>query len=402
MTDYSQHKTAVVAFSGGLDTSFLVPFSRKEYGFERIITCCVDTGGFPPEEQQRIADRAKEVGADEHIYVNAEQQFYEDVLKYMIYGNVTRDGYPMCVGSERLVQASEALRICQEKGATVLLHGSTGAGNDQYRFDSVIHVSGQGEILSVAPVREFNVERADSMAFLAERGIGVSEKAKYSYNVGLWGVSIGGEETHKATGLIPEEAWTSQPDPDAKPMNITLHFEQGNLTKLESSEGSSTDPVEIIKLCGNFGTRYGIGRHYHIGTSIPGKKGRLAYESPAADMIYTAHHELEKVTLTNAQIFGKRTVSDEFGRFVHEAKIMDPYVDDLKAFLKSTQRRVSGSVELGLAPFHITHASATSPHNLLEAKGASYGETSQFYTGPEAEAAAKLHSFETRIWHAKG
>ncbi len=393
-------KIGVIAFSGGLDTSFLVPYCREKYDLDKIITCAVDTGGFSDEEIQRIADRSVEVGADEHVYINAEQEFYDSIIKYMIYGNITRDGYPMSVGTERLIQAKKVLETCLDKGATAFIHGSTGAGNDQYRFDTVIHVLGQGKVEIITPVRQDNVMRETSMAYLRERQITVSEKARYSYNVGLWGVSIGGDETHNSTGLVPEEAWYSHPKDGLDEMILELSFDKGEVNKLKTNGETVTGAVNIIKKLAAIGNDLAIGRHYYTGTSIPGKKGRLAYESPAADIIYAAHNTLEQITLSSEQIFTKKSLGDKFGRFIHEAKMFDPIVDDLRAFLHSTQRRVTGTTSITLAPYHIKHITADSPNNLLGLKGAVYGETSSDYTGDDARSAAKLYGFEQKLWNA--
>ncbi len=396
----NQAKTGVIAFSGGLDTSFLVPFAKDRYGIERIITCCVDTGGFSKVDRQKIADRAVEVGSDQHVFVAAEQEFYDDILKYMIFGNITRDGYPMCVGSERLVQARKAMEVALAEGGDYVFHGSTGAGNDQYRFDCVIHVLGQGRVKTVAPIREHNIGREQSAAFLREHGLSVPSKSKYSYNVGLWGVSIGGEETHDSWSLIPEDVWYSQPQETGK-CEIEINFEQGQPQRLTVADDVFEGPVAIIKSLTEIGNRYGIGRHYYTGTSIPGKKGRLAYESPAADILYAAHRCLEQITLSSSQIFGKQSLANDFGRLVHEAKMFDPYLEDLKAFLQSTQRRVTGRVSVALERGKIGHVRADSPHNLLTAEGARYGEVSEFYSGTDAEGAAKLHSFEQCVWKSR-
>lgn len=392
--------TALIAFSGGLDTSFLVPFSREKYGFEKVITCTVNTGGFDDTEIDRIAGRSKEVGADEHITIDAQKEFYEQTIRFLIYGNVSRDGYPLCVGSERLIQGQKALEICQQRGIQCFLHGSTGAGNDQYRLDLVAHVLGRGKIKCIAPIREFSVARETSTEFLKKKAIEVSKRnTDYSYNAGLWGVSIGGKETHASTTLIPEAAWYSQPEANIQDASIKLEFHQGDVCKLESPWGNATEPVEIIKLLAKIGGKYAIGRHYHIGTSIPGKKGRLAYESPAADIIYQAHHNLEKITLTQLQISGKKPLAEEFGRLIHEARFFDPYLTDLCAFLKSTQRRVTGTSEIFLTKGHIKAVTSDSPYNLLGIKGATYGETASAYSGEEAQGACKLHSFEQQLYH---
>ena len=401
-------KTGVVAFSGGLDTSFLVPFARDQYGVERIITCAVDTGGFDAKEKARIAARSKEVGADGHVLVEASRAYYAQILRYLIFGNVTRDGYPLCVGAERLIQAHECLLVAKENGADAFFHGSTGAGNDQYRFDVAAQVLGQASgkgagdnasIQCVAPVREHGITRERSTAFLKERGVEVQAKnTNYSYNVGLWGVSIGGKETLTSEGLIPDDVWYSQPDPAATSATIKISFEKGELVALSAKERSLTDPVEIIRELTKIGNAFGLGRHYHVGTSVPGKKGRLAYESPAADLIYAAHSTLEKHVLTQSQIAAKKPLAEEFGRLIHEAKVFEPLLQDIKAFLESSQSRVTGTSTLHLAPGRITAVTAKTPFDLLGAGGAVYGETAEAYSGVDAAGAARLHGFEQALY----
>ena len=399
-------KTGLIAFSGGLDTSFLVPFAREQYGMDRIITCAVDTGGFDEAEKARIAARSKEVGADDHVLIEAADEYYDQIIKYLIFGNVSRDGYPLCVGAERLVQAQKCLETARAKGVDAFFHGSTGAGNDQYRFDVAAQVLGQAsadgknkEIDCIAPVREHGVTRECSTAFLKEHGIEVHAKnTNYSYNVGLWGVSIGGKETLTSDGLIPEDVWYSQPRGDASPIVVDLEFAQGELVKMKTPDGSITDPVSIIRKLTELGNAFGLGRHYHIGTSVPGKKGRLAYESPAADIIYAAHRAFEKHVLTQAQISAKKPLAEEFGRLVHEAKIFEPLLDDIKAFLVSSQARVTGTASVHLASGRITAVTIQSPFDLLGAAGATYGETAEAYSAEDAAGAAKLHGFEQALY----
>jgi len=396
-------KRALVAFSGGLDTSFLVSFCKERYGFDHVTTCTVDTGGFSREELDKIKERAYEVGADDHVVLDASAEFYHSILKYLIYGNVTRDGYPLCVSSERLTQGKCALELCVQKGIRSFVHGCTGAGNDQYRFDLVAQVLGKGEIESIAPIRELGISRQDSTEFLQKKGIAVSKRSTdYSYNPGLWGVSIGGAETHSSTSLLPEEAWYSRVDPSSTGAVVLLRFEEGELTSLSFNGTETKDPVECIRLLSKIGGGLGIGRHYHVGTSIPGKKGRIAYESPAADILYEAHRTLEKITLTGLQIAGKKGIAEEYGRLLHEARFLDPYFQDLAAFLKSTQKRVTGVCTVYLERGYIKAVTVDSPFNLAAAKGAVYGESSSAYTGSEAAGACKLHAFEQMIYHSVG
>ena len=392
---------AVVAFSGGLDTSFLVPYCREAYGMDEVITCTVNTGGFSPEEATQIVARSKEVGADRHVYIEAAESYYQQIIKFLIYGNVSRDGYPLCVSSERLIIAQEALKICNEANADFFVHGSTGAGNDQYRFDVAAQVLGLGKVQCKAPVREFGITRQFSTDYLRSKGVTVTEKSTaYSYNPGLWGVSIGGKETLIADGLIPDSAWYSQPNPTATEQRLTLHFSQGALVKLEEANQTTEGAVAIIQRLANIGNGFGIGRHYHVGTSVPGKKGRLAYESPAADIIYEAHRTLEKLVLSQAQISGKKPLAESFGQLVHEAKMFDPYLEDIKTFLLSTQRRVTGTCRITLATGYIKSVTAQSPFDLLGVKGSTYGEVSSAYTGADAAGSALLHGYEQRLYHS--
>lgn len=394
---------AVIAFSGGLDTSFLVPYCREAYGVTEVTTCVVNTGGFSPEEVQKIAARSKEVGANHHIYRDGAQDYYEQIIKYLIYGNVSRDGYPLCVSSERLIIAQKALELCREVGASFFIHGSTGAGNDQYRFDVAAQVLGDGKVQCKAPVREFGITRSFSADYLRKHGATVTEKTtSYSYNPGLWGVSIGGKETLVSDGLIPDDAWYSQPDATAREAVLSLSFTKGELSALSYGDEKITDPIAIIRRLTDIGNAFGLGRHYHVGTSVPGKKGRLAYESPAADIIYEAHRTLEKITLSQAQINGKKAMADMFGQLVHEAKMFDPYLADIKAFLRSTQRRVTGTCRVVLAPHYIKAVTAQSPYDLLAIKGSTYGEVSSAYTGADAAGSALLHGYEQRLYRSLG
>lgn len=398
MSSGDKQKTAIVAFSGGLDTSMLVPYMREEYALDRVITCVVDTGGMDDAEKEKVAARSVEVKADEHVYVDGADAFYSEIIKYLIFGNVTRDGYPLCVGAERLIQARETIAVAKARGIGLVANGCTGAGNDQYRFDLVAHVMGEG-IASIAPIREHNIKREFSQKFLRDRGITVSEKAKYSYNPGLWGVSIGGDETHSSSGLIPESAWYSPLNPDITSAQVKIRFEQGEPVALDAGNEKVEGPLNVIRALANIGSGLGIGRHYHVGTSIPGKKGRIAYESPAADILYEAHRTLEKHTLSQGQIFVKQNLANEFGRLIHEAKFFDPLLDDLRAFLTSTQARVTGECTVYLKPRVIDAVTVKADYDLLEGAGSVYGEFADFYDPRDAEGSAKLHAYEQYLHH---
>ncbi len=398
--------TAIVAFSGGLDTSMLVPYMRDKHGVKTVITCIVDTGGLSQAECDGVAARAQEVGSSEHIYINASESFYDEIIKYLIFGNVSRDGYPLCVGSERLIQAREVVKTARAKGVDVVVHGSTGAGNDQYRFDLVAYVLGQADpergyntIKTIAPVREDGLKREFSQQYLRDRQITVPEKSAYSYNVGLWGVSIGGKETHTSEGLLPESAWYSQINPAVQSRTLEIDFVEGQPVRLRADGKTIEGPVAVIKTIAQLAGELGIGRHYHVGTSIPGKKGRVAYESPAADVLYEAHTTLEKLTLTQEQIFFKKNVGTEFGRLIHEAKFFDPLIDDLRSFLASSQKRVTGTCTVHLKPGRIDAVTVKTPYDLLTASGSLYGEYADFYTATDAIGSSKLNAYEQVIFH---
>lgn len=397
---------AIIAFSGGLDTSMLVPYMKDKYGTQEIITCIVDTGGMLDDEIKAVEARSKEVGATEHIYVNAAQAFYDEIIKYLIFGNVSRDGYPLCVGSERLIQARETVKMARKRGIDVVVHGSTGAGNDQYRFDLVAHVLGQANaadklpaIKIVAPVREHAIKREFSQNYLRERNITVSEKTAYSYNAGLWGVSIGGKETHTSEGLLPEDAWYSKTDPSITSKKLEIDFAQGQPVAVRCDGKTIEGPIAVIRFLASVAGSMGIGRHYHVGTSIPGKKGRVAYESPAADILYEAHTTLEKVTLTQQQIFFKKQVATEFGRLIHEAKFFDPLIDDLRAYLESSQKRVTGTCTVHLKQGRIDAVTVDTPYDLLSAAGSLYGEYADFYSAQDAVGSSKINAYEQVIYH---
>jgi argininosuccinate synthase len=397
---------AVVAFSGGLDTSMLVPYIKEKYELSEVVTCTVDTGGLTPNEISSIRARASEVGSSEHTHIDASEDFYNEIIKYLIFGNVSRDGYPLCVGAERLIQAREVVKHARQKKIDTVVHGSTGAGNDQYRFDLVAYVLGQGDaangispIRTLAPVRDDGIKREFSQQFLRDRGVSVSPKTTYSYNVGLWGVSIGGKETHTSEGLLPDDAWYSKIDTTILSKTIEIDFVQGEPKVMRLDGKKIEGSVPIIKELAIIAGSMGIGRHYHVGTSIPGKKGRVAYESPAADVLYEAHTTLEKLTLTQEQIFFKKSVSTEFGRLIHEAKFFDPLINDLRAYLDSSQIRVTGTCTVYLKQGRIDAVTVNTPYDLLSASGSVYGEYADFYSAPDALGSCKINAYEQVIYH---
>lgn len=386
--------TAVVAFSGGLDTSFVVPFVREQYGVETVVTCTVDIGGLSEERLHMIAKRSREVGADKHVTIDGRREFYDQVIKYFIFGNVSRDGYPLCAQAGRLTQVSKCLELCRAEAAEFLVHGCTGTGSDQFRFDLVVSVLGGG-IKSLAPVRDLGITQEKKCEFLRERGIVVDDNWECSYKVSLWGNWIGGKKMHSASALLAEEDWLTKADPDIGSGTVELSFEQGEITSARSPWGNANDVIDILELIGHIGSKFGIGRHYHVDTGIPGRKGRFAYESPVADILYEAHRALERITLSESQISGKRAISEEFGRLVHGARYFDPYFDDLKAFLAHTQKRVTGDCLVHLGNGTIKAVTVKSPFDLLSAGGELVFNPSEGSRG-----ASLLHGLEQLLYRS--
>ena len=392
-----------LAFSGGLDTSFCVPYLKEETGQE-VHTVTVDTGGFSAEETAEIEQRAHALGAASHTLVDARAELWDRVLQYLVKGNVRRGGvYPLCVGPERVVQAEALVREARRLGAGAVAHGSTGAGNDQIRFDGALRMlasgaSSEGAPLEViTPIRTLALSREDSAAYLQERGHAVSaETTAYSVNAGLWGTTIGGAETHRPDGELPESAWVSTVAPEAAPdtpRRLTLEWASGVPIELD---GEAMDPVALVEALNEVGAQHGVGRGVHVGDTILGIKGRVAFEAPAAEILLGAHRELEKVVLTQAQLVHKAALGDLYGRLVHEGQFFEPLARDLEAFLDSTQRRVTGTVTVEMFKGSARVVGAASPHSLFSA-GARYGEDSALWDGRDAEGFARIYGLQARL-----
>ncbi|MFN8583470.1 MAG: argininosuccinate synthase [Gemmatimonadaceae bacterium] len=382
-------RVATLAFSGGLDTTYCAVWLR-ELGFE-VHAVAVDTGGFGPQQREQLARRARESGATLEI-IDARVQLFDETLKFLIFANALRgDVYPLCVSAERLVQASVVACVARERGAAAIVHGSTGAGNDQVRFDVAFSVLAPGvEVL--APIRAQALSREQEMRYLADRGIHVPPKTgAYSVNVGLWGSTIGGAETHRSDGVLPEEAYVLTAFALDRPRvadDLRIEFAQGVPRALD---GQAMPPVAIIESLNARAGRRGIGRGMHVGDTILGIKGRVAFEAPAAVTLIAAHRELEKLVLSKQQQFWKRTLGELYGANIHEARYFDPVMPDLEAFLESSQRRVSGTVTVRLEDRHLTVLGATSPNSLMNTDKARYGEGSRLWTGEEAAAFCKIY-----------
>jgi argininosuccinate synthase len=388
-------KHVVLAFSGGLDTSFCV-IHLREQGYE-VTTVTVDTGGFSAAELERIEALSPRLGAKAHRTVDARGELFDRYLRYLIYGNVLRGNlYPLSVSAERVCQAAKVVAIAKEAGATALAHGSTGAGNDQVRFDVAFRALAP-ELELITPIRALALSRAQEMQFLKEHGFDFPEKtAHYSVNEGMWGSSVGGRETLDAWTQLPEAAFPGGEihAADLKPQKLAIVYEGGVPAALD---GKPLGPVGLIGELNALGRRYGIGRGVHLGDTILGIKGRVGFEAPAAHLLIGAHRELEKLTLTGKQLFWKDTLGNLYGQLLHEGHFFDPLARDLEAFLTSSQERVSGEVQLTLYPRSFAVDGVRSPHSLMDSKVASYGETNRLWSGAEAAGFAKLYGVQQII-----
>jgi len=382
----------ILAFSGGLDTSFCVPWLKENYGRD-VITACVDTGGIDTAAAIALEERAMALGAIEHLLIDAKQDFFGTVIKHLIAGNVLRgQAYPLCVGAERGLQAERLAKIATERGATTVAHGCTAAGNDQVRFEVALRTLNPGlEVL--APVRDNNWVRSEQLAYLENHGLPLpAQGSAYSINRGLWGITIGGQETLTSAGSIPESAWVLSANAFSKPLqpsNHTLEFDAGVPVALD---GETLEPVELIEKLEMLAGSYGIGRGIHLGDTVLGTKGRVAFEAPAAITLITAHRELEKLVLSGQQIRIKDSVSAVYGDLVHEGKQLDLACDDIEAMLASSQKRVTGTVKFGLRPGHLFIEGSTSPHSLLAATKGIYGESAGEWTASDALGYARILS----------
>lgn len=390
----------VVAFSGGLDTSFLVPYLAERLG-RPVITVTVDTGGLSEEAREDLSRRSRALGAVAHRTVEARPAFFQETLRFLIYGNVRRGHvYPLCVGAERTLQARKVAEVAREVGASAVAHGSTAAGNDQVRFEVALRVLAPGvEVL--APIRDEGFTRAQETAFLRERGHEVSEeRAAYSINRGLWGCTIGGRETLDTVDPLPEEAWVLTRgafDDLRPPLEVRIGFREGVPTSLDRKE---MDPVPLIEALDALAAPRGIGRGIHLGDTIFGLKGRVAFEAPAATVILEAHRELEKLVLTARQQRLKDQVAALYGDWVHEALALEPACRDAEALLQSSQDRVTGEVRMRMWAGRMEVLGVSSPFSLKAASSGTYGEAAGEWTGADARGFARMLAIPAML-HAR-
>ncbi len=385
----------VLAFSGGLDTSFCVPYLMNEKGLE-VHTVIVNTGGFSDEEAKRIEERALTLGAATHTCIDAADDYYTRGIRYLIYGNVLKNNtYPLSVSSERFFQAMAVLNHVKKLGAEYVAHGSTGAGNDQVRFDLVFEVLAP-DVRIIAPIRELALSRQQEIDYLKEKGFDFSwEKSKYSINQGLWGTSVGGVETLKSSGVLPEEAYPSQVTAHDTE-RITLSFVKGEPVSLN---GETMSPVALIHRLHKIASKYGIGRDVHVGDTIIGTKGRVAFEAPAPLIIVKAHHLLEKHVLTKQQLYWKDQLSNWYGQLMHEAQYLEPVMRNIETFLSDTQHYVTGEVEVELRPYHFAVLGCSSDYDLMSSRFGEYGESNKSFSGQDVVGFTKVTANPLKIYY---
>ncbi|HON54827.1 MAG TPA: argininosuccinate synthase [Bacteroidales bacterium] len=386
----------VLAFSGGLDTSFCIPYLKRERGLE-VHTVMVNTGGFSPEEEKKIEERAIALGAASHRCVNAVNEYYSKGVKYLLFGNILKNAtYPLSVSSERAFQALEVLKVVNEVGAEFVAHGSTGAGNDQVRFDLVFEVMAP-EVKIIAPIRELSISRKEEIEYLNKCGFDFSwEKAKYSINQGIWGTSIGGVETLKSSGILPEEAYPSQVTKEGSE-RIKITFEKGEPCALN---GKKMDPVSLIHKLNSIASPYGVGRDIHVGDTIIGIKGRVAFEAAAPLILIKSHHLLEKHTLTKGQLYWKDQLAGWYGQLMHEAQYLDPVMRNIELFLEDTQKNVCGTVEVELRPYHFAVLACESKYDLMNSRFGEYGEANRSFTGQDVIGFTKVLANPLKIYYS--
>lgn len=382
----------ILAFSGGLDTSFCVPWLKENYERD-VVTVCIDTGGIDAAAARELEVRAKALGAIEHVLIDAKDAFFESVIRYLIAGNVLRGhAYPLCVGAERGVQAARLANIAKERGATTVAHGCTAAGNDQVRFEVALRTLNPGlEVL--APVRDNNWVREEQLAYLEEHDLPLpAQGSAYSINRGLWGITIGGKETLTSDGSIPESAWVLSANAFSKPQKPSSHtidFDAGIPVALD---GESLAPVKLIEKLEALAGGYGIGRGIHLGDTVLGTKGRVAFEAPAAITLINTHRELEKLVLSAQQTRIKDSVSAIYGDLIHEGKQLDLACADIEALLIQSQKRVTGTVRFALRPGQLFVEGTSSKYSLLAASKGVYGESAGEWTASDALGYARILS----------
>ena len=389
-------KKVVLGFSGGLDTSYCVKFLKDEKGYE-VHSILVNTGGFTQQELTAIEQHARNLGVASHKTVDATQDYYDRIVRYLIYGNILKNNtYPLSVSAERLSQALHVAEHAINLQATAVAHGSTGAGNDQVRFDMVFQIMIPG-IEIITPIRDLKLSREEEINYLKSKGVAMNfDKALYSINKGLWGTSVGGKETLQSKGLLPEEAW---PTPLSKnePAEVCLTFEKGELVGI--NENTFKHPVQAIQALQQIAGGFAIGRDIHVGDTIIGIKGRVGFEAAAPMLILKAHHALEKHVLTKWQLQWKDQLAQFYGNWLHEGQILDPVMRDIEAYLRNSQQAVTGKVFIQLMPYRFQIIGIESPFDLMNSKFGKYGEMNTGFTGEDVRGFTRLFGNQVGIYH---
>ncbi|MFV0345675.1 MAG: argininosuccinate synthase [Bacteroidales bacterium] len=390
-------KKLVLAFSGGLDTSYCAKYLSEECGYE-VYTAIANTGGFSDEELKNIADKAYKLGVKEHVTLDVTQEYYEKCIKYMVFGNVLRNNtYPISVSSERIFQAIATIEYAKKIDAKYLAHGSTGAGNDQVRFDMTFNILAP-EIEIITPTRDMKLSRQYEIDFLKKHGIEDDwVKMEYSINKGLWGTSIGGKETLTSDKGLPEKAYPSQLKKDGE-QELKIGFNKGEICSVNGKEYS--DKVEAIREIEAIASQYAVGRDMHIGDTIIGIKGRVGFEAAAPMVIIKAHQMLEKHTLSKWQQYWKEQLGNWYGMFLHESQYLEPVMRDVEKFLASSQSTVTGEVIVKLKPYHFEMIGVDSPHDLMKSNFGEYGEMHNAWTSDDAKGFIKILGNPLKIYHS--
>ena len=389
-------KKVVLGFSGGLDTTYCVKYLTEEKGYE-VHSILVNTGGFDEIELARIEAHAKKLGVKSHTTIEATTDYYNRIIRYLIYGNVLKNNtYPLSVSAERLSQALHIAEHAKQLGAEAVAHGSTGAGNDQVRFDMIFQILIPG-IEIITPIRDLQLSREQEIEYLKSKGVVMNfEKAVYSINKGLWGTSVGGKETLHSNGMLPEEAW---PTPLTKEGHeeVVLHFKQGELLGINEKEFNH--PVEAIQALQQIAGGFAIGRDIHVGDTIIGIKGRVGFEAAAPMIILKAHHALEKHVLSKWQLQWKDQLAQFYGNWLHEGQILDPVMRDIEAYLTNSQQQVTGKVFVQVLPYRFQVTGIESPFDLMNSKFGKYGEMNTGFTGQDVRGFTRIFGNQVGIYH---
>ncbi len=389
-------KKVVLAYSGGLDTTFCALHLSKDLGHE-VHAVLVNTGGFSAQELQDVEQRAHALGVASFRILDVVQDYYQSVIRYLVYGNVLKnDTYPLSVSAERIVQAKSIAEYALSIGAQAVAHGSTGAGNDQVRFDMIFQILAP-EVEIITPIRDLKLSRQEEIDYLKKHGVSMNfEKAAYSVNKGIWGTSVGGKETLTSSDYLPESAWPT-PVTEHEPKEVKLTFVQGQIKAIDGVSYSSS--VDAILKLQSLAAPFGIGRDIHVGDTIIGIKGRVGFEAAAPVILIKAHQLIEKHTLTKWQMYWKKQVAEFYGNHLHEGHFLDPVMRNFETFLESTQEQVSGEVRVLLQPYRFTLLGITSDHDLMSAKFGSYGEMNKGYTGEDVKGFTRILGNQTAIFH---